>query len=493
LAGRIEKLRMSHQVSLKHDLRSWLDKLEKVGELRHITAKVDWDGEIAEIQHQTMMRQGPALLFESIKGYEQQWCNRLFVNGLGTMGRIALMAGLPLTSPFGEVVGVLRRSFKQSVDPILVKTGPVKQNKITGRSINLLQLPVPKWHPHDGGRYINTWCAIVTQDPETGEHNVGAYRGMITAKNRIGLFMQFAQHWGTHYRKYQRINRAMPVAMVYGWDPSMVFTAGLPLPVNEYGAMGAIMGEPVPLVKCETSDILVPASAEIVIEGTVSPNPSDYDVEGPYGEGPGYYANAARRPTADITAITHRDAPIFRGSHGEGGPLWRSGFTALTWNMLEQQDIPGILDIEIGALAIIKIHKTYQGQARHIAASLWGSRMSVVAFKVVVIVDDEREINIHDPVQVNRIINSNLSIPGGVVTFPAELGPATNAALSTVQKDEFAFGNALENKLLIDATVDWTTHPPCSEWQGRRISPDTSLPLPETAELVRRRWQEYGI
>jgi 4-hydroxy-3-polyprenylbenzoate decarboxylase len=478
---------------MSKDLRTWIARLESEGELRRVKAKVDWNLEIAAIQRETMARKGPALLFENIKDHEKTWCHRLLVNGIGTSDRVALMLGLPKTATQREIVTVLRKRFKSPIPPVTVKTGPVKENIIRGRDVDLGQIPVPKWHPFDAGRYINTFCAVVTRDPESGVHNAGIYRGMIRGKNRIPLFMQFAQDWGNHFNKYRTVGKPMPVAMVYGWDPSLVVASGIAMSTDEYGAMGALMQEPVPLVKCETSDIMVPASAEIVVEGTISPDPADWDFEGPYGESSGYYAQAARRPTATIKCITHRDNPIFRGGFSESGPMWRPAFAALAWNHLEQLSIPGILDVEVGTPWVVKIHKTYQGQARQIAAALWGSRLAVASLKLLVVTDDERDIDIHDMSQVMRIIGANTHIPHGIVAFPAELGPATDAAISIADKDEFAYGQPIANRLLIDATVDWTMHPPNPEWGGRRVSPDANTPPPEVLALVRKRWKEYRI
>lgn len=478
---------------MNKDLRTWIARLEAEGELKRVTAKLDWDGEIAEVLRLTTMRQGPALLFENIRGHEKTWCRRLFANGLGTMGRVALMAGLPRTAPLHELVGVLRKRLAAPVPPKVVKTGPVKENILRGRAVDLGQIPVPKWHAFDAGRYINTYCAVVTRDPETGQHNCGIYRGMVSDRNRISLFMQFGQDWGIHFNKYRAMGKPMPVAMVYGWDPSLILAAGTAVPIDEYGVMGAIRQEPVPLVKCETIDVMVPASAEIVVEGVIPLDPDRWDIEGPYGESSGYYATAARRPTAVIDCITHRDDPIFRGGLSESGVVWRAGYAALIWNTLERQGIPGVLDVEVSSFYIVKVHKTYQGQARHIAAALWGSRMAVASMKIVVVIDDERDIDIHDPAQVIRMIHANMRVPEGIVPFSAELGPATDASLSPEEKDEFTTGSPLQNKLLIDATVDWTAHPPNPEWGGRRVSPDANLPSPEVAALVQKRWKQYGI
>jgi len=475
------------------DLRTWLDQLEAEGELYRLKAKVDWRGEIAEIQRQVGLNQGPAMLYENILDYEFGRCTKLFCGGQATPGRTALMLGLPKNTPHLELVKELRRRLRKPIAPREVETGPVKENIVTGKDIDLTDFPVPQWHPLDRDRYINTWCGVITRDPDTGRQNVGVYRGGIGGRDRIKVWLVPAQNWGVHYQKYQAMGQPMPVAFVYGWDPTLVFTGALSFSISEYQAMGAIAGEPVPLVRCETSDLTVPASAEIVIEGLISPDPATYEIEGPYGESPGYYSLPARRPVVAVKCITHRNDPIFRGAIGESRSIMSIGVAAIIWNILEQQDIPGILDIAFGPIIAVKIHKTYQGQARQVAAAIWGSRLGVNMAKVIVVVDDENEVNIADPAQLQAAMVRHLDPSRGLVVFPMELGGAVDPSLSADAQDVMEYGQALLNKVLIDATVDWQTHPRSESWGGRRLSPNCMQPTPEVKQRVSERWREYGI
>lgn len=297
------------------DMRAWIDRLEAEGERKRITAQVDWDLEIAEVARRGLAQRGPAILFENIKDYRDTRCTKLFVNGIARRSRMAMMLGLPKDSPSADLFATVKKRFKEAIKPVSVKTGPVKENVLKGGDIDLFQFPVPKWHPLDGGRYIDTFCGVVTRDPESGELNVGLYRGMIKDKNKIAKLLIPHQHWGQAYRKYQERGEAMPVAIVYGWDESLGFVAGAMLshPPYEYDIIGAIRQEPVELVKCETSDLEVPASAEIVVEGLISPDPADYEDEGPFGEWFGYYGWNRKRPVVQVECITHRDEPILRG------------------------------------------------------------------------------------------------------------------------------------------------------------------------------------
>ncbi len=486
---------------MARDLRAWIDTLEKEGELKRIKTRVNWDGEIAEIRRQVMVNRGPATLFENIQDHESTWCSKLLAGDLAKTSRIALMLGLPRSTPRTEVLKLLRKRLKEPFTPVNVATGPVKENIIKGSDIDLFQLPVPKWHPLDGGRYINTWCGVVTRDPEDGSHNVGLYRGMILGRDKIGVLFIPAKGWGVHYDKYRAMGKPMPVAVVYGWDPAMVFTAAIPLTsVSEYEAMGAIRQEPVPLCKCETSDLLVPSSAEIVIEGSMSTDPSSYEMEGPYGEVFGYYGERRERPLIKVDCITYRNDPVYTGALtgiskpgvvvSDDGAAMSMGLAGIMWNALEMQGISGVLDVVPTPVTAVKIHKTYQGQARHVAAALWGTRLGMNSAKIVVVV--EEDVNINNPAELFRAMLLHVDPVRNVIVFPMELGEL-DPAYSSQAIDELKYGAALQNKMVIDATVDWVTHPVNKEWGDRRLPPVCNEPLPEMVNFVQKRWEDYGF
>src|SRR4030042_3858349 len=247
------------------DLRDWLGKLESEGELKRVKTQVDWDKEIGAISSVARQRGLSGLLFENIKDYQKTRCRKLFTGSLVNSRQIALMFGLPKDTHLRDLVGAFRERFKNRIKPKTVASGEVKENVVKGGEISLYDFPVPFWNKLDGGRYIDTLGAVVTRDPDNGIQNVGIYRGMIVDKNRIAKLIAPSQHIGQHFSRYKALGREMPVAVVYGWDPSMAFAGCAPVPkeVCEYDVMGSIRQEPVELVKCETSDLEVPASAEI--------------------------------------------------------------------------------------------------------------------------------------------------------------------------------------------------------------------------------------
>ena len=160
------------------DMREWMARLEKEGELRRITAEVDWNREIGAIARRVLEKKWPALLFENIKGYTTGRCGKVFVSGLGTRSRLALALGLPRDATNRELVQHAMKKNRETIAPVIVGTGAVKGVIIRGEAIDQTEFPVPKWHYLEGGRYIHTFSGIVTRDPDTRVMNVGIYRGV---------------------------------------------------------------------------------------------------------------------------------------------------------------------------------------------------------------------------------------------------------------------------------------------------------------------------
>ena len=165
------------------DLRQWIALLEKENELRRIRAEVDWDREIGAISRRALERRGPALLFESIKGYRSGRCTRVLTNALGDRRRLALALGFPKDVGNAELVQYVMKKNRETLAPRVVKTGPVKEVIVRGDAVDQTEFPVPKWNFREGGRYIHTFSGIVTRDPDTRVMNVGIYRGMIGRKD----------------------------------------------------------------------------------------------------------------------------------------------------------------------------------------------------------------------------------------------------------------------------------------------------------------------
>jgi len=292
------------------DLRSFIQALDKTGDVIHIKQEVNWDLEAGAISRRACERQEPAVFFEKIKDYPEGY--RIFSGSLGTFRRVAIAMGLDPETPVPELYAEYERRSERLIKPRVVENAPCKQNIMLGDEVDLYHLPVPYIHEGDGGRYIGTWDMVISKDPDTGWTNWGMYRFMIHNKRFIVGWPRYHSHLGmVLHKKYVPFKKPMPMALVLGADPLSHLVAATPIPIDtdEPDFAGGLRQEPVELVKCETSDLIVPAHAEIVIEGEILPDRTAE--EGPFGEYTGYRTEGARMGVlCQVKAITHRDSPI---------------------------------------------------------------------------------------------------------------------------------------------------------------------------------------
>jgi 4-hydroxy-3-polyprenylbenzoate decarboxylase len=294
------------------DHRDFFQTLEKEEELVRITQEVDWDLEVGAIGRRVYERSGPCLLFENIKDYPEGF--RISNGTTGTWPRVALAMGLPKNTPIREIYREYEKSLEKKIPPRIVekKDAPCKENIMIGDEVDLYKFPAPMIHDGDGGRYIGAWDLVVCKDPEMNWENWGMYRFMIHTRNWLTGWPQTTSQLAMIFKsRYLPNNQPMPIAVVLGADPISHIMATAPLRPGENEAeyVGGIRGEPVDLVPCETVDLLVPAHAEIVIEGELMPDKIAPD--GPFGEYPGYRSGTMFEGVAvKVKGITHRNDPI---------------------------------------------------------------------------------------------------------------------------------------------------------------------------------------
>lgn len=489
-------------------LRSWLRDLEIAGQLRRVRAEVDWNEEIGALARVNLALAGPALLFDNITDHADTLCRRLMTCGLANRAQVLLMLGLPRDTPDAEIVRHLKDVYMHPVPPVLVETGPVKRNVVAGDAVDLGQFPAVKWHHADGGRYLDTFCGVVTKDPETGRVNVGIYRGQVLGRNRIGKLLVPSQGWGQHFGKYKGKAGHMPVAVVHGWHDAMPFCAGSPFPqhVCEWDMMGAILGRPVELVRCETVDLEVPASAEIVMEGTIDPDPASFEMEGPFADYPAHLGGkASPKPVMEVTCITHRDDPILRGAlegarpgfPSEDSLLCAYSWSAIAWNMLERNGVDGVMDVWMppvatGANIVVQIRKRYRGHAQQVANALWGAGAGQWFFKNVMVVEEDIDIRDREALDWAMAFRVDAG-EGQLLTFGPAFGSPLDPSVPQEQnqRDVQRYGTGLWTRVLIDATRNrqWERKP---DREGRRV-PAISTIDPALEQKVRARWSEYAI
>jgi 4-hydroxy-3-polyprenylbenzoate decarboxylase len=381
-------------------LRDWIEQVDALGELRRLSG-ASWDLEIGAISEIVAreMENGPALLFDDIPGYPAG--HRVLSNYFGSVGRVALTVGFPADL---DGIGFVQRWREhtrglQPIAPRVVQRGPVLDHVRTS-GIDLGQFPVPRWHEHDGGRYIGTACSVITRDRDTGWVNSGTYRVQLLGNDRLGLFMAPGRHGMRHRVQYWSNGEPCPVAMVFGGDPLLYMASSSPIPfgTSEYDVAGGISGRPFDVVNGPVTGLPIPADAEIVIEGEMAPG--DESLEGPFGEFTGYYGGGEKlAPLIRVQSLLHRDDPILGGSVPARPPndttllivLMRA---AMLWNQIEAAGVPDVRGVWLqypgsNYFSVVSISQRYAGHAKQAAIIASQCAAAAVFGKWVVVVDDD--------------------------------------------------------------------------------------------------------
>ncbi len=403
------------------DFREFINKLESEGELLRIKEEIHWDEEVGAISKGLIDREtrgtpSPAVLFENIAGYPKA---KFFTNTLASYRRYALALGLPKDTSKREIIETYRQRTKNPIKPKIVKYGSCKENILKGDDVDLFKFATPKWHAKDGHRYIGTFQTVIMKDPESGWTNWGLYRMGIHDKKSTGIWIIPGQHSWIIYEKYKAMGKPMPMAVAIGQDPTHPIVSASPFDegVSEVEMAGALRQEPVELVKAETSDLLVPANAEIILEGEVPID--ELRMEGPFGEAAGYYAgDKFPKPVFHVKCITHRNNPINTGSM-ESTPLtddnimWGTCASALLKNhLIDNLKIPGVKDLYFypyaygTAMCIVSAKRVMSGLPQIIASSIWSHKVCLMATAAawVIVVDDDI-----DPTDIHQVLWSMLT------------------------------------------------------------------------------------
>lgn len=480
------------------DLREYIAFLGKKGDLRRITTPVNCELEITEIADRVVQSGGPALLFENVIGYDTPLLINMFTSdqrmawALGVEHvdeLVARMQGL-LQLRQGPPTGLLNklRTLGQlvqlgSFQPKTVRNAPCHEVVLQGDAVDLFKFPILKCWPDDGGRYI-TLPLVITKDPETGVQNYGIYRMQVYDARTTGMHWQTHKVGAHHYRVSQAQQaEKLEVAVALGGDPATIWTGSAPLPpdLDEMVFAGFIREEGVELVQAKSVDLLVPAQAEIVLEGYVTPG--EERMEGPFGDHTGYYSMPDPYPVFHVTTITHRRNPIYPTTFVGRPPkedYWMGKVTERVFLPLIKLMLPEIVDINMPAegifhnLVLVSIKKEYPGQARKVMMGLWGLGLMSLA-KTIVVVDDF--VNVQNPSEVAWRVANNLDPGRDLVVVEGPLDDLDVASPTA------KFGS----KLGIDATRKGP-----GEGYHRGWPPDIEM-SPEIKALVDRRWAEYGL
>ena len=480
------------------DLRDFLELLERHGELQPIREEVDWNLEMGAIVRRCYDLGAPAPLFEKIKGYPRG-CRALGASvgpskkpGHSIYARVALALGLAPDTPAKRLMECYLERKEKPVKPVTVKSGPCKENILTGRDVDLFKFPVPLIHGGDGGRYIGTWHTVITKDPDSSWVNWGMYRLMIHDRNTMGCLFPLQQHIGQMYQKYEARGRAMPAAVAIGGQPviPMVSCSMLPAFVNEVDIAGALQGEPVPLVRCETVDLEVPATAEIVLEGEVLPH--ERKSEGPFGEYMGYEAGkSSPKPIFRVHAITHRNDPILPFSN-MGMPIHESQtVTALfkgaeIYNELRKMGLPvkGVFfpPYAVSHIAVVATEIPFVNFAKRVAHAIWATKPGLFTYYIVVVDADVDPTNMDE---VLHAIATKCHPVNGI--HPVPHIPGFPVLLPFLPPKERLVGDA--GGVILDCT--WP-----KDWPPESIPVKASLENlwpKDIQDKVLRKWERYGF
>jgi 4-hydroxy-3-polyprenylbenzoate decarboxylase len=432
-----------------NSFRDFLAQLEAAGELRRIAEPLATELEITELADREMKKPdgGKALLIEKPTVNGQVSPFPLAINALGSYRRMAMSMGVESVDEAAAELSSLMKakppaSFKEAIKllgtaldlrhakPKIVQSGSCKEvvhkfeapasridawplapnvrkpETFAAQSPTLLNLPIQKCWPLDGGRFITLPC-VVTKDPDTGERNVGMYRMQVYDERTTGMHWQLQKVGARHGRRFYETGTRMPVAVFLGGDPVFTFCATAPLPdgLDEFLLAGYLRKKSVDLVKCETNDLEVPADADFVIEGYVDPT-EPLREEGPFGDHTGYYSLPDYYPVFHVTAITHRKDAVYPATI-VGRPSMEDFYigsaSVKLFLPIFKMNFPEIVDIALPAegvfhnLVFVSIKKTYPMQAYKIMHGLWGMGQMMFT-KYVVVVD--ADVNVHNASEV---------------------------------------------------------------------------------------------
>ncbi|NIS62856.1 MAG: UbiD family decarboxylase [Proteobacteria bacterium] len=392
------------------DLREWIDTAKDIGELKVIEG-ADPNLEVGTIVQINAKNGGPALLFRKLKGHGEGF--RILTNSMANIRTVNLVFGLPLENSIQESVEALRvkagewAANANDFPAEAVDSGPILENVEEGDAVDLSKFPAARYHELDGGKYIGTGVGVATRDPDSGEVNMGTYRVQLHDSRTVGFYISPGKHGRMHRDKHFARGEPCPAVMVFGLDPLNFALSASEIPAGtfELDYLGAIRGEPVPVIKGKVTGLPIPANAEIAVEGFADPR--ETMLEGPFGEWTGTYGSDARQePFIKVAALYYRNDPIMLSSppskgtyndHGFFRSVWRS---ALLYNEIERAGIPEVKGVwcpPFGGsrqFVIVSIKQSYPGHATEVGHIASQTRAGAYAGRYVVVVDED--INPYD-------------------------------------------------------------------------------------------------
>jgi 4-hydroxy-3-polyprenylbenzoate decarboxylase len=478
-----------------NDLRAFIRTLEKEGELKRVSLAVDPYLEITEFADRAVKNSGPALLFENPKGSKFP----VLINAFASTRRMELALGVSkIDDVAGRISGFLEMQKPESLldklrmlpklgevaamFPKMVSSGPCKQ-VIQHDGFSLDDFPILHCWPGDGGRFI-TLPMVFSKNSE-GKRNCGMYRMQVFDGKTTGMHWQKHKQGADHYRHLAAEGKStrMPVAVAIGSDPATTYSAILPLPpsIDEMLFAGFLRGSPVEMVKCETSDLEVPANSEIVLEGYL--NLGELRREGPFGDHTGFYSLDDDYPVFHVECITRRKDPVYAATIVGPPPMedfYMGKAIERIFLPLMRMQLPEVRDICMPAegvfhnLILVSIRKSYPGQARKVMHAIWGLGQAMFS-KCVVVVDDDVDVQ-----NVSEVCWKALN----------NIDPQRDIEFVTGPVDSLDHASRLPNfgsKMGVDATTKWPSEGFTRRW------PNVIRMSPEVVTRVDELWKRAGL
>ena len=472
------------------DLRSHLVGLEREGLFRWLDREVDKDWEIGAVTRLVFSGVSEqnrfGIGFSTIRGYPG---TRVVVGVVGA-SKLILSRILGVEPDAHQIHARWSESQTRPIPPKLVTSGSCKENIIKGADVNLLKLPTPVWSPgKDAGPYLTPlW---ITQDPSGEARNVGMYRAQLKGRDRLGI--QWGrpdyQHAAQHLKAWEKSGKPMPAALVMGCAPS-IYLAGVakvPYGVDELAVAGNIRKAPIEVIKCETNDLEVPASSEIVIEGEFILGVTE--PEGPFGEFTGYMTSSPRgEPVFKVKCITFRNEPILQGMLSQMPPSESSvcrqvmGEGAIWHHLTQELKMPGVVDVHLpesggsAAALWLSAKKPHQSFPLQLAMAVW-SKFGFYHFKWIVVTDED--VNIRDAFAREWTLAFRVRPEKDIHVTP-EVAAMTLDPSATADPD-LPSRDRTSAKLFIDATKKYVGFP------------EIAIPAAKYLEQAAEKWKDYGL
>jgi UbiD family decarboxylase len=467
-----------------NDLQEYLARLEAAGKLHRVAKPVDPAWEVAAVTRQTFDQYGwderPALCFERVGESEYPLV-------VGVVGGSPAIYAHALSTTVDQIDELWRRAQQQPIDPVLVPDGQCKEVVVRDDDVNLQIFPHAVWTPGaDPGPYI-TAPLVVTKDPETGGRNVGTYRLQVKGPRRLGIYMTPTQHGARHLAKHEQAGQDMPVAVVIGADPTVVLASvtKFPYTMDEYRVAGGLRGEPVPLVRCETADLEVPAHAEIVLEGVI--RAGFREDEGPFGEYSGYMGASGLSSVIELTCITRRRRPVYQAFLSQMPPSESSCIRSVGRSaglLRHLRDLLGlpVTDVHFtesggaNAIVVVAMRKDYPEQVKEMAMGAWSFMNKEI--KYLIAVDDD--VDVRNPFQVEWAMSFRTQPAQDTWVLDGVLALGLDPSTAPADVPQHDPRRRVGSKMLIDAT-------------RKHVYPQAARVPRQYLDTVQGQWAEYGF